>query len=675
MRNIMIDKLIFRTSALLYADNNYDVKPDRILVKIIESYFLETENNSTFIDTLISGIKKKFNFDFNHDEILKLITHTNGKFIVKHIADEILEVKLETQRYNHLKEKMSKYSVENYIEDFISNNNLHPRFKQSIYKFLYFVINNNIKNFHKLVKSNADITKLLSNDLNARFSDDERLIINRFLVDDNPNKNKAIYDIICYSLEYCLITGDGKTIYEHGLKNKNLYLDTNIIFRAIGINGDFRKKRTQRFLSKCISSGQNLFISKYTDDEFKNTIEDKICNVIDHHTLSKKSSIIFWKYAENYDINSYYIEWSSKVKNPNPSLFKAHIFAEYKKMLRKYKITINYKVLETGDEPLINQYTTELYTYKHKNCKTDAKNIVLLRKLRDKKKAHHNKILETPYFIISTDYKIMNYCMDMFNDETPICLLPSYWHTILLKYTSRTDDDYKSYVSFLQLQSHEKEINDNDKLISVLSGIDDLIENPDLIEYYAIEILENGVNKIINEDDLQLLHDKTISFVFEDLKGKYSSLEEELKNVNDIKQKTDDDLEKEIREKEDEIAQKLNFKSKLDQTNEKIEKLCETNANIEVKRIHKKIVIGYFFYCAFLVFWICNIIFFNDKLFGVIDTYIRDCKSPTLQAFYSSFLGVIWAIFSGYMFYFFKTDQREARRLKYYNKEKQKVAL
>ena len=105
------------------------------------------------------------------------------------------------------------------------------------------------------------------------YNEEEKRIINDFLNFDDENKDKAIFDIVSLSLEYCILTGDSKQVYVQGIRNKVFYLDSNIIYRAIGINGESRKELTLRFLEKCISNNIKLAISKYSEKEFKDSIE------------------------------------------------------------------------------------------------------------------------------------------------------------------------------------------------------------------------------------------------------------------------------------------------------------------------------------------------------------------------------------------------------------------
>ena len=112
-----------------------------------------------------------------------------------------------------------------------------------------------------------------------RYTEEEKEIINNFLRWDNTDKNIAVFNISSYSLEYCMLTNqkNSNTVRLEDLKNKNFYLDTNIIYRTLGINGDNRKKRSTTFLDKFKEAGESLNISFSTHTEFKESIKFYTC--------------------------------------------------------------------------------------------------------------------------------------------------------------------------------------------------------------------------------------------------------------------------------------------------------------------------------------------------------------------------------------------------------------
>jgi hypothetical protein len=144
--------------------------------------------------------------------------------------------------------------------------------KSIIYKFLYEIFSNNISSFSKLIDYRRDLDGAIN--IDDSFNPVEKLIINTFLQWENDGKNKAVFDISSYALEYCLITNKESTQTFHlkNLKHKDFFLDTNVLFRAIGINGDSRKARTVTFLDKFNEAGEKLFISKFTEQEYKSTL-------------------------------------------------------------------------------------------------------------------------------------------------------------------------------------------------------------------------------------------------------------------------------------------------------------------------------------------------------------------------------------------------------------------
>ena len=85
----------------------------------------------------------------------------------------------------------------------------------------------------------------------------------------NDGKNKAVFDLAGYALEYCMMTNRKNTsLNTQNLKHKSFYIDTNILYRAIGLNGDGLKTRAHLFLSKFKEVGEKLILSQSTFVEF-----------------------------------------------------------------------------------------------------------------------------------------------------------------------------------------------------------------------------------------------------------------------------------------------------------------------------------------------------------------------------------------------------------------------
>jgi hypothetical protein len=253
-------KEAFRLAAVLYAENNYLVNPATIHRKIIESVFLDNDNDSLSIHNIIDKIESNYNFVFGYEEVERLVVNDRKEcFLVTKDAKETL-AKLTPSRLTLLQSKIKSNNIDYFIDEFIKGYDqilANVDSKSIIYKFLYDVFKNNISSFTKLTDYKIEVKGSIN--IDDSFNSEEKEIINSFLQWENDGKNKAIFDISSYSLEYCLITNNEtkQTFQLQNLKNKDFYLDTNVLFRAIGINGESRAMRTITFLRKFNEAAEN----------------------------------------------------------------------------------------------------------------------------------------------------------------------------------------------------------------------------------------------------------------------------------------------------------------------------------------------------------------------------------------------------------------------------------
>src|SRR5690606_4218547 len=99
----------------------------------------------------------------------------------------------------------------------------------------------------------------------------------------------------------------------------------------------------------------------------------------------------------------------------------------------------------------------------------DAKNIYLIEFLRN---GHYSNLFDCKYYFISADQLLRKWDYTQ-NSSIPVVLLPSQWMSILLRYLNRTSDDFKSFVSFLNISNGEKGIS-NENLQLILNGISEI---------------------------------------------------------------------------------------------------------------------------------------------------------------------------------------------------------
>ena len=113
-----------------------------------------------------------------------------------------------------------------------------------------------------------------------------------------------------------------------------------------------------------------------------------------------------------------------------------------------------------------------------------------------KRENNNQNIFDTKYFFISSDQSLRRWDYQR-EDKTPIVLLPSQWMSILLRYLNRTEDDFKSFVSFLNLKNSEVLIN-SEKLHIVLAGIAEMTTSIEQQRFILNNLVENKFNSVVS---------------------------------------------------------------------------------------------------------------------------------------------------------------------------------
>ncbi len=622
---------IFRLAAVLYADNNYEVSPKTIHRKVIESIFIDNGNTFLGIHTLIDKIKSKYSLDFIEEEIKAIVSEAEY-FNTSSCRIEDLKITLTSKRYENISRKINRNNLDFFIQEFHKiNSGLELKDLQNvIYKFLYEIFHINISSFSKLIDPNIQLEELINiNDHNLNPVEIE--IINGFLNWENDEKNKVIFDISNLALEYCLITNKkGSNFKLDNLKNKNFYLDTNVIFRAIGINGENRKKRITTFLEKFKEAKENLFISRFTEDEIKKTLDFYIGQMSRFNT-ARINSDVFSNFSKNQDFIDYYHRWRSKRTNDSIDLFKAHVFSLIEQLKKTFEIKTDYKehfdekdsaieesILDKASS--INAFKSDGKTSPYLEASVvDAKNIYLIQSLRN---GHFINIFDCRYFLISADQLLRKWDYTR-NSSIPIVLLPSQWMNILLRYLNRTSDDFKSFVSFLNISNGEKGIS-NENLHLILNGISEITSDFTQQSTIISEMINIGFKGILdrsNTDEDVIERSKLFA---------KTKLEQDIEALQRDKERLENKFERYQANTASAIEQLQNSKqSEKEQKNIEIQKnnavrqeLIETKAKLDLNRYKSKA------YYSIPVFFICVIVIvllftFTESSWNMVSVYSK----------------------------------------------------
>ena len=525
---------LFRLAAVLYADNNYEVAPKTIHRKVIESVLLECGAVEYSVHQIIDFIQERYSITFDEESVKEIITNKKEEGFLTNQRNGDLFVCLSEKRKQTLLTKISNKTIDFFISEFQKEYaQLVDKVdsKAILYKFLYDIFSTNTSSFQKLIDSKKDLSGIINLE-NSNYNEKEKEIINNFLQWDNFEKNKAVFDIASYALEYCMLTNrnGSSSIHLDNLKNKSFYLDTNIIYRTLGINGENRQKRSQTFLKKFSDSGEKIIISQVTEKEFKDGIKGHV-DRIRKYDSPRVNSKLFQEVEVQRDIYNFYHKWRIGKANYNLDLFIAEIYSIYDSFKKEFKIEVDtrkpFDIKDKNVDELLKDYTSSISTFKQKegneiigSATIDAENILWLEMKRDNK---FQNIFDTKYFFISTDQGLRRWDYQR-EDKTPLVLLPSQWMSILLRYLNCTEDDFKSFVNFLNLKNTEVLIN-SERLHVVLAGIAEMTTSIEQQRTILNNLVENKFNGVI-------LRHSTNEQIFENAKNfAKSNLESEVENL------------------------------------------------------------------------------------------------------------------------------------------------
>lgn len=657
---------LFRLAAVLYADNNYEVSTNTILRKVIECALLTNDNKPFTTHGLIDFITANYNLNITEDEVFEIIEKANeGYFLINKKRDNTF-VCLSKKRKFTLDTKLNEKTIEFFIDEFIATNDVISEVenaKDTIYRFLYELLSTNVESFKKLLDSEKEVDDLINVETNT-YSASEREVINGFLSWENDEKNKSIFDIASYALEYCMISNNGKGshIQLNNLKNKIFYLDTNVVYRALGINGDYRKKRTNTFLDKVLETGSTLVVSKFSELELKDSITyyvDKLKkNPINNKIYSEVFELEYFKNLSSF--YDFYYKWRIGKANDSLDLFEAYILSLYEAFKTKYKIIIDYKIpFDEKDKKTIEkineladgisrQKSTDNSRQNATGNNYDASNIFLIETRREGKERN---IFETKLFFISTDQSLRRW--DYYrNLVTPIVLLPSQWLSIILRFINRTNNDYKSFISFLNLPSGETQI-DNNKIHLILKGISEMTSNAEQQRFLAQTLIQRNFEGVLdkNTNDDELI-EKTKQFAEKELQKQIEKLEKSQENLKTEFDTHKTETENQIGHLEKKATKEAEERIRQENENKNLKnKLRENHINQELKKWKRPakwslaliaLIIAFFYFQLFHSEWKFNYV---EKLINYIDNNPSETKRNWMMgvnfALLASIIGLI----------------------------------
>lgn len=562
-------------AAIIYGRSDKSVSLDKSYQRVVDDALYCCGKASILLTELIVYINREYGFLYSEDEITGIVVDgrdANKKYGSFYNQDNELVISLTPEYKNKLSLICGQKTLYDYIDEYIALYELeHDKTKELILRFLYEMFTTNLEGYKLLLQEKFDaITS------NTRYTEEEKTIVNDFLNWQDEGKNKAVYDLAGYSLEYCMMTNQKNTsLNVQNLKNKAFYIDTNIIYRAIGLNGDNLKTRAHLFLSKFKEVGEKIVISQSTYVEFVDTI-DYYIDKIDKAQRPKVRSQVISEFINEDSVFLYYHRWCIGRQNRDTQFFRDWIMSEFDTLRTKYEIEqeSNYPFDKEARKKDIDDYVSSIHGYDPDkpitSAEYDAENVLWV---EEKRKGCADDIYQAKAFLLSSDNGLRHWDYQRNYHRVPIVMSPSQWLSIILHYVERTSDDYKSFISFLTMNVRT-EVWPIEMLTSVISGIaeatNDIEQQQNLVRNF---IERNTFDEMERKSDKEL-EQEAEKFVKTELEKRIETLEvnqaksdkslEETKQalagtqkeLQDVKKESDEKIAKLSSEKEEEKRQR-----------------------------------------------------------------------------------------------------------------------
>lgn len=661
-------KEIFRLAATLFVNvsNSYSTADTQL--QMIKLAFFEKANSLMDCNEIAAEVLELFKYHISEDEIIAAISR--NKDVLQETKDSGRKTYcLAPESYDELAaadKRTIDYYIDQYAKEKVKDCSLCM---DAIHRYLYELTTTNINTYQVLLagKQGADYSDSdLTVDTDS-FSDDEILLIKDFLDWDNEEKNESVGNIVFCCLEYCLlVNGDSPNgLLKDVIRQREIYLDTNIIFRALGIDGPARKKVVLAFLDKCKQANLIILVSSQTKTEFDEAINHYISQIKQY----PRGSVFLGAYEQlsGYTIFSYFEEWRATHKELSPDSFKLYINSAYLSLVSKYEIIDNERIpddiyISDDFKEYRNSYTKSIKAAKQSArlfyydsydgySKTDSHDASVIRYIEIKRALDKNK---KEIFLVSSDKALRYWDMSRDGNDYPIVIYPSQLYLMLIKLCGRAENDYESFVSFINIRPKSQQISP-EKANAIISGISTITED--------ITTQKLLVSAVYNEEFQDIIHHSNTDLELYENAKEYSAryLDEELKKrEQEIEQKSGqiDRLSDDLSIQEDKLSNAEGTiqakEEELKKKNEQLRKLAEKHINpIYVwKRTVVPCILG-LASLLFVVFILLQFIYTNESWNFAVKFY-NWASGTYFGQKVGDYVYLIDAVFAGVLWFFLK---------------------
>lgn len=245
-----------------------------LFIPFIAALISKKDYKKIEVESICADFQQEYGLIIPYHPMQTLIKRAKKKELLKIIEGEYIPNKKTIEKYDISSKTFEKtIEIDSLIKSFINYAN------STFSKVLTFEEAEKI--FISYLKENDKDILIAAQDISllpdVDSSKEKKYIINRFVkyvFENNYSDYKLITQIISgYILANCIFY-DEPTNYKGKLKGVKIYLDTRVILRLVGLEGEFREQSYSDFLNLLKEKGAIISIFEHTKDEVKGIIED-----------------------------------------------------------------------------------------------------------------------------------------------------------------------------------------------------------------------------------------------------------------------------------------------------------------------------------------------------------------------------------------------------------------
>lgn len=528
-------KNVFRLAAIIYGRSAKGVSLDKSFQKVVDDALFCCGKTAISVTDLIVYIKDNYGFLYTDKEIIKVVSRRDGEqkyhTYIQH-GEYIISLTVEYK--NRLTIICQEKTLYDFIDEYQANLGSDDiEIKELIFRFLYNMFTSNLEGYKLILQENY---YLATN--SADYTEKEKEVINGFLNWSDDGKNKAVFDLAGYALEYCMMTNKKNTsLNTQNLKNKFFYIDTNILYRAIGLNGESLKTRANLFLAKFKEVGEKLVISQSTYVEFITSV-DYYIDRIDRAQRPRVRPEVISEFINEDNVFLYYNKWCIGRANRGTDIFKDWIMSEYDALCTHYEIAreSKYPFDRESRKKEIQDYSASIASSSPDKPVTsadyDAENVLWV---EEKRKGSADNIYQAKAFLLSSDNALRRWDYQRNFNRVPIVMSPGQWMGIILQYIERTSDDYRSFISFLTLNIRQDAL-PIETLSTIITGISQTTNDIETQQYLVRNFIERKTFA-----EMEDMSDEELEKAAEEFGN--TELEKRIANLEAIQKKSEKELD------------------------------------------------------------------------------------------------------------------------------------